>query len=146
VVRRPTDAVEGAAMEVAWVGTLARGATAAVEFARPTDSKRELRQRRAQAESTGRTQSQGGLTLRRLVELAEHQESLEPGETRLVAWMAEGIDGMTITPASPQARRATLVVVNLRLPNRSCRPDFNLHSTPRDVDSEVTPIEESPTP
>jgi hypothetical protein len=146
VIRRATNAIDGSALEVAWIGALAPGASAVVEFARPADSKRELRQRRAHEESSGRTPSQGGLSPRRLVELAENHESLEPGETRLVACMPEGIDGMTITPASPQARRATLVIVNLQLPNRSCRPDFNLHSTPRDVDPEVTPIEESPTP
>ena len=146
VVSRPAGEVERGALEFAWIGELPAGATAGVEFAVADAAWRESRQRRAQAELTRRGQLSGTLSLRRLVELAEHHDSLEPGEARLVAWIDGGMDGMTIAPSSPQARRASVVVVNLRLPGHACRPDFNLRSGPRNEDPETMPVEESKQP
>ncbi|MEN6449322.1 MAG: hypothetical protein ABFC96_02430 [Thermoguttaceae bacterium] len=55
----------------------------------------------------------GALSLRKLLELGQDPDSLEPGEVRLVAWSNVETPGLKIEPAAPQARRGMVVIAHL---------------------------------
>jgi len=111
---------------VAWIGDLAPGAQATPKFVSPERSSDEdddafederngdrhlYFDQRDDAPQTSRAVVLGKLGLHQLVELAE--DTLAPGETRLVAWTEEELPGLKIDPPAAQNRRLTLVVAHL---------------------------------
>ena len=56
----------------------------------------------------------GRQTLRRLLELACRDRSLQAGDMRLVAWTAQGLPGLSIRPQASQESTRTLVLIHLR--------------------------------
>lgn len=116
--------------EYAWLGDLAPGAAVSVEL-EPYDV--EVRdEHRDDTPATSQRTAEGELSLRKLIELAEDPRALAPGEVRLVAWRTEntaGLKGVHVAPAAAQAKRATLVVANLRFgAGKEPLPDTNLRS------------------
>jgi hypothetical protein len=77
----------------------------------------------------------GVLNLNKLMALAANPLLLSDGDVRLVGWYDQGISGMHPDPAAPQARRATLVVVNLQFGQPAAAPDKGLRTI-------VNPLEE----
>ncbi|MFC1596792.1 hypothetical protein ACFL5Q_02490 [Planctomycetota bacterium] len=70
--------------------------------------------------------AKGELGLRQLVELAEDPRRLGPGDAKLIGWLDEEVPGLEVKPASPQSRRAALVVAHLRYGHgEHPRPDVN---------------------
>jgi len=94
----------------AWLGTLAPGATADVVYVANTGDLLFAEERKQAPQTAFVTQSQV-LNLRNLIKLAEQQ--LEPGETRLVAWTDDELDGLSIDPPAKQNRRGDLIVAHL---------------------------------
>jgi len=113
--------------EVAWIGTLGPGESAAIKFKEPAGEM--LLPEREQMPMTSQADSKDSLNLRALVQLAQEPFNLEPGDARLVAWTEEALSGARIEPAAPQVHRAALVVANLRYGSGPPpRPDVNLRS------------------
>jgi hypothetical protein len=74
------------------------------------------------------------LNLRELVNLAEKNEDMRPGEIKLVAWTDEALKGLTISPESAQSRHAAVVVAHLSYGEESpLHPDENHPEKPREV-------------
>jgi len=112
VVRR----AESGQVETAWLGTLEPGEGADLRFG-PREGNVAGRLWANQRSRSPLTAAQGAhraLNFRKLVELAEHPDRLEPGDVTLVGWLDEEIPGLTIRPAAPQSRRAALIVAHLR--------------------------------
>lgn len=116
-------------VEYAWLGALASGQSAALEFTARAISKPDeplwLDKR-----NLALTQGEGALPkevdLHRLLALAENAADLAPGQMRLVGWATEPILGLEITPSTRQTKQAVLIVANLehgRWP--APRPDVN---------------------
>lgn len=127
-------------VEVAWLGTLKAGQSAAVEFTSRPDSPSDepLWQDQRRPMLTG---GDGALpkevNLERLLTLAEGAASLAPGQMRLVGWSTEAIPGLEIQPAARQAKHAILVVANLEHGDwQNPRPDTN---TRADVSGDPAP-------
>lgn len=127
VIRRRVDAAGRTVDESAWLGDVEPGGTVVVEF-RPHDAD-ALGDSRSRATLTSEVPATGALSLSHLLEVAENHDSLQPGETRLVAWRDQGLAGIEVTPSASQARRATLVVANLELGTKPApQPDRNVRS------------------
>ncbi len=99
------------------MGSLPPTATAGLKF------------RPAEAADTylARVSEKGRQTLRRLLELACRDRSLQAGDVRLVAWTAQPLPGLSIRPQASQESTRTLVLIHLRrgaLP--APQPDRNL--------------------
>jgi hypothetical protein len=72
------------------------------------------------------------LNLRKLLDLGQDLQSLEPGEVRLIAWSTDDLPGLSIKPAAPQAKRAILVVAHLAYAlGEPPQPDKNLRTSLR---------------
>jgi hypothetical protein len=112
--------------EAAWIGTLAPGAKATVEFKPYKEAAPGIAAARGQSGVTAKRRPEGVLSLRRLVAIAEDAGLLAPGDVRLVGWYDQGLPGVEANPSAAQARRATLVVANLRFGTPEARPDENL--------------------
>jgi hypothetical protein len=64
------------------------------------------------------------LNIRHMVRLA--QNTVKPGEIRLVAWTSEEVPGVRIEPVASQARHASVIIAHLRQPpDREPTPDVN---------------------
>jgi len=116
-------------VEVAWLGTLKAGQSAAVEFtAKPESPSKELlwQDQRRLMLSKGDGVLPKEVNLERLLTLAEEASALTPGQMRLVGWSTEAIPGLEILPTARQAKHAVLVVANLEHgPWQDPRPDAN---------------------
>ena len=99
--------LEKSPLMAAWIGDLAPGDDALLEFTQRTPSARD---RQEAAASSGESPD---LKLKALLKLAYNHRPLKPGESRLIAWSSVEVPGMTVTPIASQVRRATLVVVHL---------------------------------
>jgi hypothetical protein len=148
ILRRGDDEDDDNQNGWAWLGDVAPGAKVGVSFVAYDSS--ALVRARDQAPLTLANPVGGVLSMRRLLDCAETMAALEPGEVRLVAWRDEGIEGMRIDPAAPQARRATMVVAHLAFaawepprPDASLRPspapDEPLSPDPQVPDSQALP-------
>jgi hypothetical protein len=127
VIRRRLNADGRAIDESAWLGELAPGASAAVQF-HPHDADELERMRETDPRSAAR-RPKGTLSLRRLLESAENHKALEPGEVRLVAWHDGRLAGVEVSPSAKQARRTTLVVAHLQFgAGETPAPDANLRT------------------
>jgi hypothetical protein len=135
IVRR----TESGRLETAWLGNLDPGAQVPVRFDwEPGDATggKLWDQRREQSPVTAANPPPGELNLRRLLEIAQDPAGLRPGGARLIAWTDAAVPGLTIDPAAPQARRATLVVAHLRYglgrdpqPDANCRAEIETEPT-----------------
>jgi len=114
VVRR----TESGQVETAWLGTLKPEDEADLRFGprEPNVAGRLWANQRSRSPLTAEEEEEGEreLNFRKLVELAEHPDRLEPGDVTLVGWLDEEIPGLTIRPAAPQSRRAALILAHLR--------------------------------
>ena len=112
VVRR----TESGQVETAWLGTLRPEDGADLRFSRREKNAAGplWANQRSRSPLTAVEEGDRELNFRKLVELAEHPERLEPGDVTLVGWLDEEIPGLKIRPAAPQSRRAALVVAHLR--------------------------------
>jgi hypothetical protein len=116
-------------VQIAWLGTLKPGESAPLEFttppkAEPNDALWVDERRQTLARGEGLLPKE--VDLHRMLALAEDSRELAPGQTRLVGWSNEGIAGLEIAPAAPQAKYAVLIVANLEHgPGREPRPDVN---------------------
>jgi hypothetical protein len=90
--------------ELAWLGNLPPTATTAIKF-RPVEAAD------AYLDSVS---EKGRQTLRRLLELACRDRSLQAGDMRLVAWTAQALPGLSIRPQASQESTRTLVLIHLR--------------------------------
>ncbi len=104
-------------LQAAWLGDLKPGSAVAVAFL-STDGEASAgglwHEWRERAEETASQSAPGYLNLRALVDLAQDPKGLAPCQARLVAWTDAELPGLAVDPAAPQARRATVVVANLR--------------------------------
>jgi hypothetical protein len=138
IIRRRLDAHNRVVDESAWLGDVAAGAKVHVEF-RPHDEK-ALGNARNQSLLTSSAGSDGSLSVRRLVDCAQHFDSLQPGDARLVAWREGSLEGVRIEPVAAQSRAGTVVVANLEFAKApGALPDANLRP-PRRVD-ELSPLD-----
>jgi hypothetical protein len=112
LVGRAIDAEGNSHYQMAWIGDLPSGSSAHVTLMALEDLAPGTSQRDGQRppESSGSDQS---LNLRKMVQLAESMEELEPGELRLVGWCDGGLPSVTIEPEGPRRRYAALVVAHL---------------------------------
>lgn len=90
--------------ELALIGSVPPTATTALKF-RPVEAAD------AYVDSVS---EKGRQTLRRLLELACRDRSLQAGDVRLVAWTAQGLPGLSIRPQASQESIRTLVLIHLR--------------------------------
>jgi hypothetical protein len=116
------------AYEAAWIGDLPSGRQASVEFKPRGEGAAEIAKGREQAAITSKVRPQGTLSLRKLIEVAENPSLMAPGDVRLVGWYDHGLAGARSNPSAPQARRATLIVVNLDYAEREAAPDEHLRT------------------
>jgi hypothetical protein len=122
VVRRSAD---GSVNEIAWIGDLPANKSAGLEFDAADDNL--FAHRREQSPQTAHVHPPDTLSLRSLVDLAEHPARLAPGDVRLIARLDDAVPGMRIEPTAAQARYATMVVAHLRLAAPTVpAPDTNL--------------------
>lgn len=112
----------------AWVGELRPGQSAEVELEAWTGSWlasawAPFRDREPlTADRAGRTPA-GELNVRELIDLASLL-GLQPGETRLVAWLDQPIPGEEILPPAPRTQHAAVLVAHLGYgPGREPKPD-----------------------
>lgn len=91
-------------LALAWVGGLEPAQATKLTF-RPAES--------AGAYLTSASQ-EARQTMRRLLELACHDASLQEGGVRLVAWTSQSLPGLVIRPQASQESLRTLVLVHLR--------------------------------
>lgn len=98
---------------IAWVGDLAPGAEAVVEWRRrdKEDDEMLFLSERDKAPQTSAATIAGRLNVQKLIELAE--STVAPGETRLVAWTEAELPGIKIDPPAAQNRRLSLIVAHL---------------------------------
>ncbi len=144
ILRRAADAGDESVLECAWLGDLVPGSKVEIAF-EPFDAD-ELAERREQSPWSREARTEAGLSLGRLIRIAQDPTSLSVGDVRLVAWRDEGLPGVRIVPASPQARRATLVVANLEFGAPPApRPDANLPPERRPFE-EADPVPEIDSP
>jgi hypothetical protein len=115
--------------DAAWLGEIAPGAKAEVTWQPLEDAKTAIDAGREASDVTAAKPPDGVLSLRRLLQLAEDPRSLGPDDVRLVAWYDEGLPGVEADPRAPQARRKTLVLVNLRFGERPAARDQSLRLT-----------------
>lgn len=104
-------------LQAAWLGDLKPGSALAVAFLTADDEASSgglWHEWRERSEETTSHTAPGYLNLRALVDLAQDTKGLAPGQARLVAWTDAELPGLAVDPAAPQARRATVVVANLR--------------------------------
>jgi hypothetical protein len=118
-----------AVTDAAWLGELAPGAKSEVTWQPVEDAKVAIAAGREASEVTAEKSPGGVLSLRRLIQLAEEPRTLAAGDVRLVGWYDEGLPGVEADPRAPQARRKTLVLVNLRFGDRPAARDQNLRLT-----------------
>ncbi len=146
-------------LESAWIGTLESGDTAPLRFTPPPEGnpgERLWDSERGRSPLTAGGSRKGELDLRRLLDLAEDHNGirppdprqrpdwgdprilhpgdlrrLAPGDVQLIGWLDEEIPGLEVKPAAPQARRAAMVVANLRhgfgedpQPDKNTRREF----------------------
>ncbi len=140
IVRRAAD---GTSSEIAWVGELESGQSAALDFMPADDD--ILARNRERSPLTAHNRAVDTLSLRSLVDLAENPERLGRGEVRLVACLDEEMPGEQIEPAAAQARHATLVVAHLRLGgNEPAKRDGNLPQQIRPIDDRQDEADDTP--
>lgn len=138
VVNRTPMTVHGAGVvrksekgkvEVAWLGMLKAGESAALEFTAKNDAPAEgplWQEERRQTLAQGEGALPKEVDLQHLLTLAENVSAISPGQMRLVGWSTEAIPGLEISPAARQAKHAILVVANLAHGSWPApRPDVN---------------------
>jgi hypothetical protein len=126
-------------LQTAWIRAIEPGGEKDVDWVRSsgtTTGKRlwaEFREKDPLTVTRSETKS-GELNLRELVNLAEKNEDMRPGEIKLVAWTDEELPGLTIAPHSAQSRHAAVVVAHLSYGEEPLlRPDVNRPDTPEKV-------------
>ena len=145
ILRRRLEEGGNVANESAWLGDVAAGATVEVKFAEHVPL--VIGFERERSPLTCLRHVSGKLSLRRLLDCAQDIESLEPGEVRLVGWREGGLGNVRIDPASPEARRACLVVGHLQYAKGPpARPDLNLRSSGPPADQPAAETEARPEP
>jgi hypothetical protein len=113
----------GEAVQSAWIGTLAPGQAAALEYTTESDPAARATGRPNPAHGEGLPEQ---LDLGALVAQAESAQDLRAGEQRLVAWSMDALPGMTVNPLAPQIERASLIVAHLEYGfGPDPRPDAN---------------------
>jgi hypothetical protein len=128
--------------EYAWLGTLDPGSEVAPQFEVWTPEAVAAR-RDADPLTRGGRDGSGELNLRKLLDCVENLVTLQPGETRLVAWCEETLGQFDVRPSTARARQATLIVVHLDFgPLPSPQRDINLR--PLRVNSLSQRIDEQP--
>lgn len=99
----------------AWIGDLAQGQGAVLEFASySADSL--WRDERARSPQTAGTVPEDVLSVRRMFDMAVNSYDESSGELQLVAWTETDLGGMSIEPAASQRRQTSLVVAHLQPP------------------------------
>jgi hypothetical protein len=94
----------------AWIGKLAAGAAAKLEF-KPIEDADIWLEERDQTPVTARDAPPEVLNIRYLLQIAQYER--DPQETRLIAFTDEEIPGLVIEPASSQARFGNVVLAHL---------------------------------
>ncbi len=108
VLRRPREGEGSTQLEGCWLGTLRSGESKPLRFA-TLEATPFAQERRLAA----RSKEDASLAMDELLALAQAGQYLEPGETRLVAFIPQVLAGAEITPAASQIRGQTLVVAHL---------------------------------
>jgi len=127
--------------DVAWLGDVAAGATAAGPF--EAVPRQELINRWDELSSVKIGNGENVLSLRRILDRAVNDEDLHPGDVRLLATVDTSLPGLNIKPRASQIRQLTVLVANLsHAPPAPPRRDSN---TRRHVlgDSPRLPLDES---
>jgi hypothetical protein len=117
--------------ESCWIGELAPGDKSVVRFMQHQDNRRKLAAARELSPLTRRSRSEGALSLRPLVRVAEDHEWLEAGDVRLVGWCDQSMAGIQVLPAADEVRKAMLVVAHLQFGASAPRPDWSLRAEPK---------------
>jgi hypothetical protein len=125
-------------VQEAWIGEAPAGKSAGgARWRTPAKSdvdKPLWAAQREQSPASAANPPPGAMNLRKLLDLGGNAGSLEPGETRLVAWSDSELPGLTVEPAAPQVRRCTLVIVHLGFGRGEApRPDTNLRTVVQDL-------------
>jgi hypothetical protein len=109
-----------------WLGELAPGATAELEFQTPAARTPLFAPwSRTSVDAEQSTARVAGLE--KLTELATEGFTLRPGDLRLIGWVYRDIPGVTVRPTGSQTNVCVMVLVHLRLgPLPEPRPDVNL--------------------
>lgn len=122
-----------ASTEFTWVGTLKAGESKTILFQKSIADHNPTEERKLRNPAGNKDP----LKLDALYQIAEHGDSLAPGETRLVGKLNGVLPGVRVTPEASQLRGATMVVAHLHYePLPAPVPDTN---TQADIDQ---PLEE----
>ena len=94
----------------------------------PSDADTPLWSRQRDASPISKSNPPAGiLNVRRLLEIGQNPADLGDGEVRLIGWSNDNLPGLSIEPASPQAKRGIVVIAHLRYGfGDAPRPDKNL--------------------
>jgi hypothetical protein len=120
VIRKRVTEAGSEQVELCQIGDLSAGAAAQLSFRphQPGSASRPV--------ATRSSRSEAPLRLDRLIHLALDPRQVEPGEVRLVGQVDASLAGLTVDPAAPQRRGATLIVAHLTFPDRpSPQADVN---------------------
>ena len=124
-------------LQTAWIRTLEPGAAKTVEWIRQSGTVaggRLWAEFRENNPLTGANAKPGDLNIRQMLNFAEKNDDLRPGEVKMVAWTDEDLPGLTISPSSAQSRHAAVVVAHLVYAEESPpQPDDNLAANPQRV-------------
>lgn len=135
VIRRPL--AKGPKLQVAWLDDMPPGVGRAAQF---TDAPAKLPLLPQWNLAVAADAKSGQVSLQRLLNLAQAQAQLEPGEMRLIAIVRQPLPGLTVEPSASQSdRSATLVVAHLTRPPLSSnppRPDLNCRADFKDIKDE----------
>jgi hypothetical protein len=100
-------------MEVAWLGDLPPGGTKSAGYKPPVDANRLLDQWE-ESPTTRREATDGELSVRRLLDLAQDPRSYLPGDVRLVAWTDQELGAVSYDPPASQNTVRTFVLCHLQ--------------------------------
>ena len=124
-------------LQTAWIRTLEPGDEKTVEWIRESGATTGGKLWAEFRDSTPLTDSNakpGELNIRGLLNLAEKNDSMRPGEVKMVAWTDEELSGVAISPTSAQLRHAAMVIAHLAYGTETPpQPDENLPENPQRV-------------
>jgi hypothetical protein len=124
-------------LETAWINMLEPSAERNVDWVHESGAITGRRLWVESRESNPLTDSNakpGDLNIRGLLNLAEKNEEMQPGEVKMIAWTDEELPGITISPTSAQSRHATMVLAHLAYADEPPpQPDANLPDNPQKI-------------